>query len=186
MGFSPHRAPPNPSEAPSQREGVGGWVSPALSERGSPTPCAAQPSPRNPCALTYSDIGIYSTVPRSSATIDAFAAIAEPRRRELLAALANPDTPHADVSTLVRRLRWSQPQVSKHLAVLRRVGLVGVTRVGRRRVYTLNADALRPVYDWVRTYEHHWDHQLNRIKARAEAVQQQLTAADPPPRISKN
>lgn len=104
---------------------------------------------------------------RPSAIPDAFTAIAEPRRRELLNTLV---TSHGerDVSWLVQKLGWPQPQVSKHLGVLRRVGLVSVVRKGKQRMYTLNGDELRPVYDWVKNYEQFWDHQLQRIKNRAE------------------
>lgn len=107
---------------------------------------------------------------RSATTTDAFSAIAEPRRREILGTLARVGT-ECDVTWLVEELGWPQPQVSKHLAVLRQVGLVSVVRKGRRRVYSLNADELRPVFDWVKQYEKFWEHQLDRIKARAERMQ---------------
>ena len=61
-----------------------------------------------------------------------------------------------------------QPAVSKHLGVLREVGIVSVSKEGQHRVYELNFDQLRPVYDWVKTFERHWEHQLDRIRARAE------------------
>jgi DNA-binding transcriptional ArsR family regulator len=61
-----------------------------------------------------------------------------------------------------------QPAVSKHLGVLRKVGIVSVTKQGQHRVYVLNLDRLRPVYDWVKTFERHWEHQLDRIRERAE------------------
>jgi DNA-binding transcriptional ArsR family regulator len=128
--------------------------------------------------LTYSFMGIYSGMARSPTTSDAFAAIAEPRRRELLGALANNDSgreggvgTERDVSWLVEELGWPQPQVSKHLGVLRQVGLVSVVRKGRRRMYSLNGQKLRPVYDWVKTYERFWEHQLQRIKDRAEQME---------------
>lgn len=103
-------------------------------------------------------------------TTDAFTAIAEPRRREILGVLARTGggSGERDVSWLVHELGWPQPQVSKHLGVLRRAGLVRVVQHGRRRVYSVNGPQLRPVYDWVRTYEHFWANQLDRIKARAE------------------
>ncbi|HMN97556.1 MAG TPA: metalloregulator ArsR/SmtB family transcription factor [Phycisphaerales bacterium] len=107
---------------------------------------------------------------RSPTNSDAFAAIAEPRRRELLGALARGDG-ERDVSWLVADLGWPQPQVSKHLAVLRQVGLVTVARSGKRRMYSLNGLKLREVHDWVKTYERFWDHQLRRIKERAERVE---------------
>lgn len=122
---------------------------------------------------------------RSPTTSDAFAAIAEPRRRELLAALARGNdsstpTPERDVTWLVETLGWPQPQVSKHLAVLREVGLVSVVRKGRRRMYTLNGEELRTVYDWVKAYERFWDHQLQRIKLRAEQMQRDSKLKQPP------
>jgi DNA-binding transcriptional ArsR family regulator len=107
---------------------------------------------------------------RSPTTADAFNAIAEPRRREILGALANSGA-ERDVSWLVERLGWPQPQVSKHLGVLRKVGLVSVARRGKRRVYSLNGQGLRPVYDWVKTYERFWESQLERIKDRAERME---------------
>lgn len=106
-------------------------------------------------------------MPRPSTTLDAFTAIAEPRRREILGLLAENDG-QSDVTWLVDHLGWPQPQVSKHLGVLRKVGLVSVVRQGRRRVYSLDAAQLRCVHDWVKQYERFWDHQLRRIKDRAE------------------
>lgn len=111
-------------------------------------------------------------------TTDAFAAIAEPRRRELLETLARDGTGGSDVSGLVGALGWPQPQVSKHLGVLREAGLVSVVRKGRRRVYTLNGQQLRTVYDWVKTYERFWEHQLQRIKDRAEQKERQNAKPD--------
>jgi len=114
-------------------------------------------------------------VARAPTTADAFAAIAEPRRRELLGALAGTGSEggkggERDVSWLVSQLGWPQPQVSKHLSVLREVGLVSVVRKGRRRMYSLNGEELRPVYEWVKSYERFWEHKLQRIKDRAEQM----------------
>src|SRR5579863_7555859 len=100
---------------------------------------------------------------RSPTTADAFTAIAEPRRREILGALAKGES-ERDVTWLVAVLGWPQPQVSKHLGVLRKVGLVTVVRRGKHRLYSLNGQELRPVYDWVKNYERFWEHQLQRIK----------------------
>jgi DNA-binding transcriptional ArsR family regulator len=111
-------------------------------------------------------------VARAPTTLDAFSAIAEPRRREILAALAQHGG-QQDVTTLVDSLGWPQPQVSKHLGVLRKVGLVHVVRHGKRRIYNLNGQQLRLVYEWVRTYERFWDSQLQRIKDRAERAYRQ-------------
>ncbi len=110
---------------------------------------------------------------RSPTTADAFTAIAEPRRREILGALAKCDGAR-DVTWLVGQLGWPQPQVSKHLSVLRKVGLVGVVRKGKRRMYSLNGQELRPVYDWIKEYERFWEHQLQRIKVRAEEMQRDM------------
>lgn len=116
---------------------------------------------------------------RSPTTSDAFAAIAEPRRREILGALAGSDG-ERDVTWLVEELGWPQPQVSKHLSVLREVGLVRVVRKGRRRMYSMNGEELRPVYDWVKTYERFWNHQLQRLKERAERMEREAKRKGPP------
>ena len=108
-------------------------------------------------------------MPRSPATADAFTAIAEHKRRKILGALAGSNV-QRDVSWLVEKLSWPQPQVSKHLSVLRKVGLVSVARQGKRRMYAVNGQQLRPVYDWVKAYERFWEHQLARIKNRAEEI----------------
>lgn len=116
-------------------------------------------------------------MPRSPTTADAFTAIAEPRRREILGTLANSDR-ERDVTWLVEKLGWPQPQVSKHLGVLRKVGLVRVARQGKRRMYSLNAEGLRTVYDWVKAYEKFWDQQLQRIKERAEQLEREAKLKD--------
>ena len=102
---------------------------------------------------------------RSATTADAFNAIAEVRRREILGLLARRES---SVSELVDSMAVTQPQVSKHLRVLREVGLVDVREEGRLRWYRVNAEQLKPVYDWVRTFERLWDYQLAGIKASAE------------------
>src|SRR5829696_7597730 len=104
---------------------------------------------------------------RAPTTSDAFNAIAEPRRRQILDLLARGERPVNDV---VASLGLAQPQVSKHLRVLREVGLVSVRGSGQQRLYKLNADRLKAIYDWVRTFEPFWDHQLDRIKERAERL----------------
>ena len=103
---------------------------------------------------------------RAATTSDAFNAVAEPRRRDILNYLALQERPVGDI---VASLGMEQPSVSKHLGVLRNVGLVQVRRDGRRMLYRTNADAIRPLYDWTKTFERFWQHQLNRIKERAEA-----------------
>ncbi len=105
-------------------------------------------------------------MPRAATTTDVFNAIAEPRRREIIDVLVG-DKAHA-VGDLVKTLRMPQPAVSKHLGVLRQVGIVSVSKEGRHRLYRLNAEELKPVHDWAKTYERFWTHQLDRIKERAE------------------
>jgi DNA-binding transcriptional ArsR family regulator len=90
---------------------------------------------------------------RAATTADAFNAIAEPRRREILDALAGGERA---VNDLVAELGLTQPQVSKHLGVLRSVGAVQVRGEGRRRLYSLNGAALKPIHDWVKEYERTW------------------------------
>ena len=106
------------------------------------------------------------SMPRASTTSDAFNAVAEPRRREILEYLALEER---TVNAIVEGLRMEQPSVSKHLRVLRDVGLVRVRRNGRHMFYRTNAEAIRPVHDWAKTFERFWTHQLSRIKERAEA-----------------
>jgi DNA-binding transcriptional ArsR family regulator len=90
---------------------------------------------------------------RAATTTDAFNAVAEPRRREILDLLVGGER---GVNDLVELLGLAQPQVSKHLRVLREVGAVDVREDGRRRLYRLNGDALRPIHDWVKEYERTW------------------------------
>jgi DNA-binding transcriptional ArsR family regulator len=111
--------------------------------------------------LTYSYIGIYDlAMARTPTTTDAFNAVAEASRRALLDALG---TGEATVGELVDRVGLSQPQVSKHLGVLRAVGLVTVRVDGRRRWYRVNGPALKPVHDWVRTFARTWNARLDRL-----------------------
>jgi DNA-binding transcriptional ArsR family regulator len=105
-------------------------------------------------------------MPRASTTADVFNAIAEPRRRQIVDLLARRGA--LAVGTLVVALRLPQPAVSKHLGVLRKVGVVVVTKQGRERVYNLKAEKLKTVHDWVKAFEQLWSHQLDRIKQRAE------------------
>jgi DNA-binding transcriptional ArsR family regulator len=111
-------------------------------------------------------------MPRAQTTSDVFNAIAEPRRREIVELLARrgPQT----VGTLVEAMRLAQPAVSKHLGVLRKVGVVAVTKQGQQRVYSLEAEKLKTVHDWVKDFEQLWDHQLGRIKERAEQRAREL------------
>jgi len=112
-------------------------------------------------------------------TSDVFHAIAAPPRRQIIDLLARERG--VVVGTIVVALGLPQPAVSKHLGVLRKVGIVSVTKQGQHRVYVLNFDRLRPVYDWVKAFERHWAHQLERIKARAEARAQAPSGTPGPP-----
>lgn len=95
---------------------------------------------------------------RAATTTDAFNAVAEPRRRDILRVLAGGERPVGD---LVTALGLAQPQVSKHLRVLREVGAVDVRDAGRQRLYRLNARALKPIYDWVKDYERFWSERFD-------------------------
>ena len=103
---------------------------------------------------------------RAATTSDAFNAIAEPRRREILSYLVLRER---QVGEIVAALGLDQPSVSKHLGVLRRVGLVHVRRNGRHRLYRTNAEAIRPLHEWTGSFERFWQHTLVRVKQRAEA-----------------
>jgi DNA-binding transcriptional ArsR family regulator len=109
---------------------------------------------------------------RAATTTDVFNALAEPRRREILTFLAEAEKPVGDI---VLALQVDQPSVSKHLGVLRKVGLVRVRRNGRHKFYRTNADGIRPLYDFAKTFERYWSHQLLRVKERAEAREQSKT-----------
>ena len=107
-----------------------------------------------------------ATVPRAATTSDCFNAIAEPRRRDILAFLAADERPVGDI---VDELGMGQPAVSKHLKVLRDVGLVRARREGKQMFYRTNAEAIRPLHEWAAMFERYWRNQLIRIKERAEA-----------------
>ena len=97
---------------------------------------------------------------RAATTTDAFNAVAEPRRRQILDALAGGER---SVNELVRLLGLAQPQVSKHLRVLREVGAVAVREEGRQRLYRLNGRALKPIHDWVKSYERSWSERFEQL-----------------------
>ena len=99
---------------------------------------------------------------RAATTSDAFNAVAEPRRRQILDLLTEGERP---VNDLVRGLGLAQPQVSKHLRVLREVGAVEVREDGRRRLYRLNGEALKPIHDWVKDYERTWAERFDELDA---------------------
>jgi DNA-binding transcriptional ArsR family regulator len=103
---------------------------------------------------------------RAATTADAFNAVAEPRRRQILEVLAGGERP---VNDLVARLGLAQPQVSKHLRVLREVGLVDVREEGRQRMYRLNGQALKPIHDWVKDFERTW---VERFEALDELLKE--------------
>ena len=117
-------------------------------------------------------------MPRTPTTADVFNAIAEPRRRQIIELLARRG-PLA-VGTLVVTLGLPQPAVSKHLGVLRKVGVVAVSKQGKQRVYNLEAEKLKTVHDWVQAFEELWDHQLDRIKERAEDRAREQTESPTP------
>jgi DNA-binding transcriptional ArsR family regulator len=100
-------------------------------------------------------------VPRATTTSDAFNAVAEPRRREILEVLGSDEL---SVGELVARLGLGQPQVSKHLQVLRQVDLVRSRSLGRQRMYRINGPALKPVHDWVTGFEQTWTDRLDRLE----------------------
>ncbi len=102
---------------------------------------------------------------RAATTSDAFNAIAEPKRREILLLLAGRE--HS-VNEIVAVLRIDQPSVSKHLRVLRDTGLVHMRCSGRQKLYRTNAEGIRPLHEWAGEFERYWSHQLNRVKERAE------------------
>jgi DNA-binding transcriptional ArsR family regulator len=114
-------------------------------------------------------------MPRAPTTADVFNAIAEPRRRQIVELLAQRGALAA--GTLVIALGLPQPSVSKHLGVLRKVGVVAVTKQGKQRVYSLDAEKLKTVHDWVKAFESLWGHQLDRIKERAERRARERTAS---------
>jgi DNA-binding transcriptional ArsR family regulator len=106
---------------------------------------------------------------RAATTTDAFNAVAEPRRRQIVDLLADGERPVGD---LVRALGLGQPQVSKHLRVLREVGLVQVRDRGRQRLYRLNAHALKPIHDWVKGYERLWSERYELLDDVLEDLKQ--------------
>ncbi len=103
---------------------------------------------------------------RKAHSADIFTAIAEPRRREVLAVLS--DGREYAVNQLVLRMAMAQPAVSKHLGALRKAGVVTVVKRGQHRMYRLHAEGLKPVHDWLTVFERYWTHQVGQIKQRAE------------------
>ena len=97
---------------------------------------------------------------RTPTTFDPFNAVAEPKRRQVLEVMG---TQELSVNEIVERLGWNQPMVSKHLGVLKQVGLVSERRVGRQRLYRVNAERLKPIYDWVAPFERYWSESYDRL-----------------------
>ena len=121
--------------------------------------------------MIHSYIVMYNrAMARAATTTDAFNAVAEPRRREILDLLVDGERPVGD---MVGQLGMSQPLVSKHLRVLREVGAVEVREEGRRRLYRLNAEALRPIHDWVSGYERFWSGRFGRLDDVLEDLKRQ-------------
>lgn len=106
---------------------------------------------------------------RAATTADAFNAVAEPRRRQILDVLAGGERP---VNDLVQAVGLTQPQVSKHLRVLREVGVVDMREQGRQHLYRLNGQALKPIHDWVKSYERMWSHRFDELDAVLDDLKQ--------------
>jgi DNA-binding transcriptional ArsR family regulator len=103
---------------------------------------------------------------RAATTTDIFNAVAEPQRRKIIDLLN--DGQEWAVNDVVARIQISQPSVSRHLGVLRKVGVVTVAKSGQQRLYRLHAVELKPLHDWVKVYERYWTYQLGLIKEKAE------------------
>jgi DNA-binding transcriptional ArsR family regulator len=106
---------------------------------------------------------------RKPTTHDPFNAIAEPRRRRLLEVLGDKELP---VNEIVAQVGWSQPTVSKHLGVLKQVGLVKERREGRQRLYRVNAERLKPIYDWVAPFQGYWSEKFDRLDEVLKGMQE--------------
>lgn len=124
-----------------------------------------------PISFQRISIWVYNSgMARAATTADAFNAVAEPRRREILDALAQRERP---VNELVELLGLAQPHVSRHLRVLREVGAVDVRDEGRQRVYRLNPQALKPIHDWVASYQHLWEERFDLLEDVLEDLKEQ-------------
>jgi DNA-binding transcriptional ArsR family regulator len=106
---------------------------------------------------------------RKPTTHDPFNAIAEPRRRRLLEVLGEKEMP---VNEIVEKVGWSQPTVSKHLGVLKQVGLVKERREGRQRLYRVDAGRLKPIYDWVAPFQEYWSEKFDRLDEVLKGMQE--------------
>ncbi len=107
---------------------------------------------------------------RTPTTHDPFNAVAEPKRRQVLEALGRQEL---SVNDIVRKLGWNQPMVSKHLGVLKQVGLVSERHVGRQRLYRVNAERLRPIYEWVAPFERYWSESFDRLDEILEEMKKE-------------
>jgi DNA-binding transcriptional ArsR family regulator len=105
---------------------------------------------------------------RTPTTHDPFNAVAEPKRRQVLEALGEKEQ---SVNEIVKKLGWPQPMVSKHLSVLKQVGLVSERRLGRQRMYRVNAERLRPIFDWVTPFEQFWNERFDRLDKVLQEIQ---------------
>src|SRR5512139_1349502 len=105
---------------------------------------------------------------RTPTTYDPFNAVAEPKRRQLLELLGAQEL---SVNEIVQKLGWTQPMASKHLGVLKQVGLVSERRVGRQRMYRVNPERLKPIYDWVATFERYWSDKFDRLDEVLQEMQ---------------
>ncbi len=105
---------------------------------------------------------------RTPTTHDPFNAVAEPKRRQVLELLGAREL---SVNEIVKKLGWTQPMVSKHLGVLKQVGLVSERRVGRQRMYRVNAERLKPIYDWVTPFERYWSESFDRLDEVLQVIQ---------------
>jgi DNA-binding transcriptional ArsR family regulator len=103
---------------------------------------------------------------RKAHPADVFSAIAEPRRREVIAVLV--DGREYPVNEIVLRMKMAQPAVSKHLGALRRAGVVTMVKRGQHRMYRLNPEGLKPIHEWVKVFERYWTHQVDQIRQRSE------------------
>jgi DNA-binding transcriptional ArsR family regulator len=128
---------------------------------------------QHPTSSARLDVFLYRNImlgmARAATTTDAFNAVAEPRRRQILDVLASGERP---VNDLVARLGLAQPQVSKHLRVLREVGLVEVREEGRQRMYRMNGRPLKPIHDWVKDYERSWSQRFDRLDVVLEELKE--------------
>ena len=112
---------------------------------------------------------------RRPTTHDPFNAVAEPKRRQVLEALGAQEL---SVNEIVKKLGWNQPMVSKHLGVLKQVGLVSERRVGRQRMYRVNAEELRPIFDWVAPFERFWSESYERLDEVLQEMQKKENQND--------